>query len=107
MCEVLTPQPAGDQLISTGQVAHQATEHTTGRLSRLQQVTAALSRPLTPDQVCHVIMEHALAALGAQAGSVGLIAEDSQSLEIVTASGYPPKLMREFGHFQLTAPLPL
>ena len=45
-------------------------ESLAGHLMRLQAVTAALARALTPAQIAEVIVDHGIAAVGALAGSL-------------------------------------
>jgi serine phosphatase RsbU (regulator of sigma subunit)/anti-sigma regulatory factor (Ser/Thr protein kinase) len=55
---------------------------------RLQDVTAALSRATTTVDVGNTCLEHALEAVGAEAGFVVLSRAEGTSVEIVTSSGY-------------------
>jgi two-component system sensor histidine kinase KdpD len=50
------------------------------RMMRLLDLMAALSTALTVDQVCAIILEHCLAALGGQAGWVALLDERESAL---------------------------
>ena len=58
------------------------------RLSRLQGVTAALARALTPRAVAEVVVGQGIAALDAQAGRVSLLHADEGLVEIIGYSGY-------------------
>ena len=55
---------------------------------RLQTVTAALSLAATPLDVSNTCLEHALEAIGAEAGFVVLKSPDGNAIELVTATGY-------------------
>jgi serine phosphatase RsbU (regulator of sigma subunit)/anti-sigma regulatory factor (Ser/Thr protein kinase) len=55
---------------------------------RLQDVTAALSRATTTVDVSNTCLEHALEAVGAEAGFVVLSRSEGTTVEIVTSSGY-------------------
>ncbi len=55
---------------------------------RLQDVTAALSRATTILEVSNTCLEHALEAVGAEAGFVVLNGPEGTMIEIVSCSGY-------------------
>ena len=59
------------------------------RLRRLQAVTAALAGALTPGQVADIVTHEGLAALGAPAAAIRLLAADGQTLDLLRATGYP------------------
>jgi PAS domain S-box-containing protein len=67
---------------------HQAEE----RAERLLAVTAALAGAPTVAAAVAVILDHAVAALGASAALVGLLAPGGQQLAIVDHRGYRPDL---------------
>ncbi|HEY9861862.1 MAG TPA: GAF domain-containing protein [Candidatus Obscuribacterales bacterium] len=77
------------------------------RTARLQSVTAALSEALTPVDVATVIMEQALAALGACRGLVALLKADRKELELIRAVGYAPNTLSRWHSFPVTANVPL
>jgi PAS domain S-box-containing protein len=80
----------------------------TDRLSRLQTTTAALSQALTPEEVAHVIMMEAIAALGATAGSFALLSEDNKeggTVHLVDAIGYPDEIVERWRRFPQDANL--
>ena len=60
------------------------------RIARLQEVTSALSESLTPDQVADVVVHQGIAALGARAGSIALLASDGATLEMLPGVGHSP-----------------
>lgn len=74
---------------------------------RLQAVTAALSEALTPVQVAEVLVEQGVAATDTAAGTLALLDETGETVEIVRASGYAPALLREWERFALSNPAPL
>jgi PAS domain S-box-containing protein len=77
------------------------------RTARLQAIALALAEALTPAEVADVIMAQAIAAVGAQAGSVALLAEDAETLEIVSVSGYPEQMLDSWRRFSLSQATPL
>jgi len=94
-------------LYAVQQRARAAAERAAERLTRLQRVTSALSRALTPEQVAEVIVAEGVAALDADAGLVALVDQDGQRLEIASAAGYPPDEIARYRTFQLADNLPL
>jgi signal transduction histidine kinase/CheY-like chemotaxis protein len=54
------------------------------RMTRLLEVSAALSRTMTPDQVAHVVIHLGLAAIGARAGAL-LTIDDERSEYVLLA----------------------
>jgi signal transduction histidine kinase len=77
------------------------------RLERLQKVTAALTAPLTPIQVAQVVVEQGISGVEAKGGSVALLEETGQFLEVTRATGYSPGVLETWRRFPLDAPLPL
>ncbi|MEX2238880.1 MAG: GAF domain-containing protein [Dehalococcoidia bacterium] len=95
------------RLYQAGQEARRAAERAAGRTLRLQQVAAALADPLDRTAVALVAVDQAIAALGATAGSVVLLAPGRQDLDAVVARGYDDEVMRPWARFPLSAPVPL
>ncbi|NTU80024.1 MAG: GAF domain-containing protein [Chloroflexales bacterium] len=58
-------------------------------LRQLQQVTAALVEALTPEQVGAVLVQHTMAALGAQSAALALRSDDGAQLTLVHTAGDP------------------
>jgi signal transduction histidine kinase len=83
--------------------AEQAVERTT----RLQLVTAALAKAVTPEQVTAVVVEHGVAASGAAAGSVTLLDRTAAMLKVERAAGYAEAALRAFGTIPLDSPTPV
>ncbi|MBD2056182.1 PAS domain S-box protein [Oculatella sp. FACHB-28] len=95
------------RLYRATQEAQRATEQTANRTARLQKITAALSEALTPHQVADVVMNQGIAALGATAGSVALLADQGLSIRVVNAIGYPSEVVQPWQSFSVTASTPL
>ncbi|MGH2355280.1 MAG: GAF domain-containing protein, partial [Chloroflexota bacterium] len=70
-------------------------------------MTAALSEAVTPSQVAAVVVDQGVAALGALAGSMVLLAADGAALEIVRAIGYAEEMLDSWRRFPISAPTPL
>lgn len=66
----------------------------TPRFHRTANLAAALTRASSPTHVLRATLTHAIAALGAYAGSVFLLSEDREALGIAAAEGYTPGLVQ-------------
>lgn len=89
------------------QAARREAERAADRITRLQSVTAALSRALTPQEVAGVILAQGIAVLGADAGAVYLLDAESTSLEMIRSVDYPEEVLREHQVTPLSAATPL
>lgn len=96
-----------NHLLAREQAARREAEAVADRLSRLQQVTASLAQALTRDQVAQIVVEQGVAALGAQAGSLMVLSEDSQELIMAGSVGYPPELIAAWSRFPVANATPL
>lgn len=76
------------------------------RLSRLQAVTAALSRAPTVEDVVHVVLEHALPTLRARSGAVLLLDESRVELLLVHAVGFDDAATKNMQRIEVEAPSP-
>jgi PAS domain S-box-containing protein len=74
---------------------------------RLEHVAAALASAITPEDVATVIVEHAVAALGAPAGAIYRLRDDGKSLDLVRATGFPAQWHEQWGHVTADASMPL
>lgn len=95
------------RLYQKTQQAKQAAELAVNRTVRLQKITAALSEAITPQQVADVVVNQGIAALGASAGSVSLLAEKGSCLKVVQATGYPSSVLEAWESFSVMAAVPL
>lgn len=73
----------------------------------LQYVTESLSAVTTPAQAAEVVLDQGLRVLGADAGVIGLLAEDGEELHIVATLGHGSELMQRHGTVSIRAPLPI
>lgn len=81
-------------------------QRTTDRAARLQQVTAALARARTPEDVAAVVVSEGVDALGATGGSMLLPASDGEHVVVPGAVGYGEELVDALREERLEAPLP-
>lgn len=77
------------------------------RLLRFQAVTAALLGAITPARVVDVVLEEGIAALGASAGLVCLVAENGEEMRVVGHQGYAEEKITDWARFPLSPPIPL
>lgn len=86
---------------------YQQAEQNAERTARLQAVTAALSKPLTPVQVAEVIAQQSVAVLHAAAVLVALLTPQRDELEIIHYLGAETDIAPEWRRFPLTLATPL
>ncbi len=96
-----------DRVREDARIAHRDAERAVARTAQLQAVTAALVPPLAPPEVARVIVEQAVAALGAQAGVLAVRADDDETLEIGHAMGYPRAVLAPWNSIPLSDRTPL
>ncbi|HMQ33005.1 MAG TPA: GAF domain-containing protein [Chloroflexaceae bacterium] len=95
------------RLYAEGMAARATAQRRADRVSELQQLTAALSQALAPEDVAGVIISMAFAAVGAYAGSVALVAPEGEGLAVVGAQGYSAELIARWRHIPAEAPVPI
>lgn len=76
-------------------------------LRRAGELTAALARAATTDEVVSTTMQLALPGLGARSGAFLLPSADGQHLSTVASTGIPPELLRTYADLPLDRPLPV
>jgi PAS domain S-box-containing protein len=90
-------------------VADITDEHQTRRhAERLQAVTSALSRALTPEDVARVSLRELVAeGQGSDAGVFYLLRPGGEALGLLHSNGVPPAALAGFDSVPLDAPLPM
>jgi serine phosphatase RsbU (regulator of sigma subunit)/anti-sigma regulatory factor (Ser/Thr protein kinase) len=86
-----------------------AQEEAAGRAEetrRLQAITAALSVAATATDVSNTCLEHALEAVGAEAGFIVLTRPEGVTIDIVTSSGFAAEELATWGAYALDADVP-
>ena len=89
--------------------SRQAIESVAERIARLQQVTAALSQAVTPNEVIQIIVDESLRAFDAQAAALNLLvttASHEPQMHIAYSRGYSQELLGEYRDDSLTTPAP-
>jgi PAS domain S-box-containing protein len=104
----LEAQPLVSLLVTdlSEQEARRRAEHLAGRLQRLQEVTAALSRAATAQAVADAILSHSQSALGVGGGGIYLLSADGQAFEAVQIVGYPEEIVARRRRIPLTVATP-
>jgi PAS domain S-box-containing protein len=74
---------------------------------RLQKLTTALSKEIAPGRAIEVLLEQAVSALGAAAGGVGLLRDETQEIELVGSTGYSDAGLSAWARFPLDADVPM
>jgi len=106
----LTVSPLRDddgQTVGASVIARDIThDHRSRELAaRLHQVTAALSRELTPDRVVDVVLEQVTEGLGAVAGAVGEVQGDE--VVLIGNVGYSEAGLADWQRFALDLDVPM
>jgi signal transduction histidine kinase len=95
-----------ERLLARERAARVRAELAEMRMSRLQNITAELSRASTPLQVADVVLTQGLAALRADAGYVVLVKEGGE-VEVLHAPGYPDETMERYRRISAGDRLPV
>ncbi len=95
------------RLLEAEQASRREAVAMANRLALLQGVTSSLSEAVSEKQVCEAVIERGLLALQASAGSIVVLDEDEQALDVVAAAGYPSEMLGRFSSFPLDAHYPL
>jgi PAS domain S-box-containing protein len=77
------------------------------RARRLQRVAELLAEAVTPEQVLDAILTEGVRAAEARAGSIGVVSEDGERIEMLAQIGYRPEVMANWQEFPIDAPTPM
>ena len=101
-------EPTGE-ISGASMIARDLTERQRAmeRAERLQDVTFRLAREIRPEETIDVLLDHALPALGADAGAVALIDRRSTDLRLAGSRGYSAAGVGRFLQMPLDAGLPI
>lgn len=86
------------------QTARQAAEQAAARTQRLQTVTAALSESLTATEVAKVVIDAAMAIVGARSGIIVRIGPMDTKFDLVAAEGVTEDFLNSWEAFGENAP---
>ncbi|MBA3655359.1 MAG: SpoIIE family protein phosphatase [Actinobacteria bacterium] len=84
----------------------EADTSTDDRAAVLQRLTAALAPLLDEREIAAWVLEAGIVAVGGQTGSLCLLTDDGENLEIVAQRGYTTDVVTEWKRFALAADLP-
>jgi PAS domain S-box-containing protein len=106
----LTVSPIRDgdgDIVAASVIARDITaKHRASELaSRLHKVTSSLAKELDPDVVLAVILEQSVAALGADAGAVGMV--EGEEVVLAGHDGYTERGIADWDRFPLSADVPM
>ncbi|NJN17420.1 MAG: PAS domain S-box protein [Oscillochloris sp.] len=95
------------QTYQAEQAARRAAERSAERAERLLELTAALSRALTPEGIASVVISNSLEMLGAEVGVVLIVEHDQQQIRILDSSNLDPAVRTEWERISLALATPL
>jgi PAS domain S-box-containing protein len=88
-------------LYEAEQRARRAAEQAADRTARLQRITAALVEGQSFDEIARVVVEQAVAALGARAGMIVLLNEEGSHIEVIRTQGYGTGWQEQWQRFPI------
>lgn len=94
------------KLYEAEQAARRTAERAGERTSRLQAVTAALSKAARPHSVAAVLVSQGTEAVGADGGFVRLLTLDGTRLKLLATRGTSKDFASSYGQLPLMSPLP-
>ena len=93
-------------LLSVERTTRSEAETMAVRLRGLQAVTMSLIRAVDTRAVAEAVLNEGIPALGGVTGSIMLVADDGENIEIVHEVGYRDEVKDRWHTFPLAAPLP-
>jgi PAS domain S-box-containing protein len=81
-------------------------QRATRRAELLQNVSAALSRAATPEEIAGVVQALVIPALGGTAGGLLVLAEDGEHLDVVVKPDHGSGYAAPYTHHPMSVPLP-
>jgi PAS domain S-box-containing protein len=87
--------------------AIESTNEAADRARRLQRVAELLAEAVTPQEVLDAILTEGVRAAEARAGSIGVVADDGETIEMLAQQGYRPDIMENWLTFPLAASTPM
>lgn len=95
------------RLFEAERAARQAAEYAALRMERLQELTAACSKALAPEEVATAVLTQGRAALNAVSGAVTLVDARGQRLELVGSQGLAAEPLAHMRRLSLLSSHPL
>ena len=108
----LTVSPMYDdagEVVGASVIARDITaQHHSRRLTeQLQTLTTELSKEIAPERALDVLLEQAVGALGADAGSIGMLGDDPAQVQLVGSIGHSAAGLEGWERFPLASNLPM
>jgi signal transduction histidine kinase len=95
------------RLLEAERTERERAERAAERSRRMSTMVTALNQAITAQRVAEVIVEGGLRALGADAGSLALLAQDQGTWRVVHTVGFPSAAAGKWKTFPFTAGRPL
>jgi PAS domain S-box-containing protein len=97
------------EIISASVIARDVTERRRSieMSARLQALTAALASEITPERVIETLLEQTVAALGADAATLGLLDRQTNEIVLSGSRGHTESGLADWSRFATDAPLPM
>jgi PAS domain S-box-containing protein len=105
--KLLTANEATASYLSAERDAREAAEVAHYRIGRVQAVTAALSRAVTPAEVAEAVVNQGAAAMGAWAGSIAVFDREAMEVVVLAHTGYRYEDLQRFRRLPLSAANPV
>ena len=77
------------------------------RAASLQQLTSALTKELSVENAASIVLDAAVPALGADAGTVGLLGDSGDTIVLIGPRGYTEGAIQRWQEFGLDADVPM
>ena len=88
-------------------ISREAAHRAASYIARLQVLTSRVAEATSVEQVMQALFEQGLAPLGATAGSVCLLDESGEVLEVVQSLGYSEGVLKRWRHIPMSQSAPL
>ncbi len=75
--------------------AHESATATAAQMERLQRLAALLAAAVTPAQIARILVSEGTAAVGATAGWVSVLSDETEELEHLSSLGYAESFVEE------------
>src|SRR5215210_1736962 len=101
--------PDEDSIEGASMIARDITDkrRAAERAARLQGLSTELAKTLAPEEVVDVALREAISTLGADAGAVGLLEEDGETIRVAGYSGYSDASISPWETFSVSDELPM
>jgi PAS domain S-box-containing protein len=108
----LTISPVRDadgEITGAAVIARNVTEQERARqrAASLQRLTGALTEELSVERAAAIVLDEAVPALGADAGTIGMLGDDGRTVTLVEPRGYAEDALEPWQEFRLDADVPM